>query len=89
MNELPPADLPPAPIVVPPAAGSKLITCECCGCSLDTHGNVLKRGERAARMLDMERDLTDANRTINDLRQQLAAVRTEPKPRESLFGFKG
>lgn len=84
--DLPPVDPSPTPNAAPRPSRT---VCEFCGCALDAHGNVIKRGERAAKVIDLERDLSERDRTIDALRKENAALRpAEPeRKRSSMFGF--
>lgn len=68
----------PAPVPVPRRTRDHC-ECEFCGCTLDADGRVIRRGDPARRMLDLEDQLakakekaTELQRALDDARAQLA-----------------
>lgn len=86
--DLPP-DLPPAPPVPAPTPtpARRNVTCGFCQCELDTHGAVLRRGDKAAAVLDLERTLERRDEEIVTLKARIQELTPKPSARRSLFGF--
>jgi hypothetical protein len=89
---LPPAvdPAPPTPPPSPPEPRVGRVECEFCGCSLDTRGNIIKRGDGARRYLAQEDEIArlkselDTAQTRNtELAAQVAEL--QPKRRNILY----
>lgn len=90
-DDLPPSDVPPVvvpPVVAPVIAPVRRNTvCGFCGCELDPQGAVLRRGEKAAAVLDLERTLERRDETIQALQARIQELTPKPAEERSLFGF--
>ncbi len=87
--DLPNPDLPPVPVPTPaPAPPTRRnVTCGFCGCELDTHGAVLRRGDKAAAVLDLERTLERRDEEVAALKARIQELTPKPAAKKSLFGF--
>lgn len=87
----PPSPAPsPAPAPEPEPRNTGRVTCEGCGCALDTKGKIIMRGEGLKAHLDREDEvrrltieLDAANASVRDLGTQLAGLKA--KERKSIL----
>lgn len=64
---------------------ARRITCEFCGCSLDSEGGIVRMGEDAKRFRDADEELEAATKSVHMLEAEMARLKTEleslkPKP---------
>lgn len=78
MSELPPPSGDPAPPADPKP--NNYIDCDFCECRLSPRGEVLRRGGRAAKFLELEDAIKTQNATIAELREDLAKARALVPP---------
>jgi hypothetical protein len=88
---LPPASSPPARTPPEPASASPgRVTCEGCGCSLDTRGAIIRRGDGLKAHLDRERELETLTKALDEEREKsrlLSARLAELEPSAKKRGF--
>jgi hypothetical protein len=82
---LPPANPAPAPEPTPEARAGR-VTCEGCGCALDSKGKIILRGdglkahiEREDEVRRLEKELATATESVRELGVQVAAFKAKEK----------
>jgi len=87
---LPPPTPTPTPTPEPEPRHAGRVTCEGCGCALDSRGKIIMRGDGLKAHLDREdevkrltKELATAAETEGELRAQVAAL--TPKPKRNIF----
>jgi hypothetical protein len=74
---LPPA-VPPAPAPAPaPAPRAGYLTCDGCGCALDSQGKIIRRGDGLKSHLDREDEVSELRKRVATLEQTEGELRAE------------
>lgn len=87
---LPPPTPPPAPTPAPEPARPGRVTCEGCGCSLDSRGQIIARGEGLRAFMAREDEVAALTKELARKDEQISALAArvrelEPAPRKSVL----
>lgn len=86
---LPPAVTPPTPAVPEPRRAGYL-TCDGCGCALDTQGKIIRRGDGLKAHLDREEEVANLRKELDQATTRIAELDLQvsaltPKKRKSIL----